>query len=89
MFIIQRVNDETKQTIGATWLLKTSVSHDSEEEVNSRVSKQLRFAVTTRHVMDMKCKYIRGSLCVRLMTSSNRINVSLLCRGNVRVEGER
>lgn len=40
-------------------------------------------------VIDIKCKYIRGSLCVRLMTSSNRIKVSLLCRGNVRVEGER
>lgn len=40
-------------------------------------------------VIDMTCKYMQVSLCGKLMATSHRINVSLLRRGNVRVEGER
>ncbi len=40
-------------------------------------------------VIDIACKCMRGSLCGRLMTTRDRINVSLLRWGNVCVEGER
>lgn len=86
---IHRINDETKQTIRATRSLKKkSVSNNILDEL-AKFQSRLTALQLQHAVIDITCEYMWGSLCVPLMTTCDRINASLLRRGNVRVEGER
>lgn len=87
MFIFHRVNDETKQTIRAARLLKKPAS---KKIARKRSLNSNSLALPTQHsLIDTACKYMRGSLCGRLMATSDRVKVSLLRWGVTGAEGER